>query len=167
MSVQSIIKEVQARRTQKSVNIKEENLVMKELLNDREFKAAVYGKDGIEDYMCPAEEMDNMVGGIISKTTGISAQEAEKLAIDYEYTKSDAGHMINVSKEYFNVYLETGRKMALGKREGSDISIVQKIIPESQRHVSKKIGIDENGNDLRETIYVDVKEHKSIKVIAK
>jgi len=167
MSVEQIIQEVQGRRTQRSVNVKEENLVMKELLNDRSFKAAVYGKDGVEDYICPAEEMDSMVGGIISKTTGISQPEAEKLAIEYEYTKNDAGHMINVSKEFVNTYMDTGRKMSLGKRKDSDISIAQKEVPARMRHVSKKIGIDEKGEDIRETIYVDVKEHKSIRVISK
>ena len=168
MTVENTIKEIQEKRTQKSANVKDEIPVMQSLLNDHEFKAAVYdGKGNVEDYVCPAEDMDSIVGGIISKTTGINSQEAEKLAYDYEYTKQDASKMINVSKEFVNSYMETGRKLPLGKRDKADISLIQKIIPQGQRHISKKIGIDENGKDIRETVYVNVEEHKSIRVISK
>ena len=167
MSVENLIKEIQERRTQKSVNVKDERLVCKELLNDRTFKAAVYGKDGIEDYVCPAEEIDSMVSGIISKTTGIGSQEAAKLAEEYEYTNQDADHMITFSKEFVNVYMDTGRKLSLGKRENADISLVQKIVPASVKSVPKKVGINEDGSAIIQFVDKDIKEHKSIKVINK
>ena len=167
MSVESIIKGIQEKKPQKAVNMKDELVVMKEMLNDHDFKASVYGKEGIEGYVCPAEDIDLVVSNVIAKTTGVNTQEAQKLAADYEYTNQDAQSMINVSKEFVNVYMDTGRKLSFGKREDSDISIIQKNIPAGKRHISKKTGIDENGKDIRETVYVDVKAHKSLKVVAK
>ena len=39
--------------------------------------------------------------------------------------------MINISKQFIHTYLETGRKLPLGGREKSNISLVNKTIPET------------------------------------
>lgn len=168
MSVLEMVKEIRENTSQKSINKKQEVLVYQELLNDHTYKASVLNKKGeVEDYICPAEEMDNMSSNIISKTTGMGLGESAKLMETYEYTKNDAQHMLNTSKEFLNVYLETGRKISLGKRVDTDITLEQKVVQASKRHFSKKVGIDENGKDIRETVYKDVPEHKTIKVKCK
>ena len=118
-----LIKEIDTTRSQVSASAKHEERVMRAMLNDREYKVGVYGKNGLEGEYCPAADARTMLSTIIQSTTKVSAEEATKLAETHEFKKSEAQSMINISKEYVNVYIQTGRKLPLGGRETSDITL--------------------------------------------
>ena len=83
-SVKELIAEIGGSNTQVSASQKDENRVMKAMLNDREFKVDVYSKEGKVGEYCPAKEVRGMVASIISATTKVASQEAEKLAENYK-----------------------------------------------------------------------------------
>ena len=122
-TVKQLIDEINTTRTQTSSSIKDETRVMKAMLNDPDFKVDIYGKSGVEGSYCPYEESRTMIANIIKETTKISKQEATALADSYEFGNQEANIMIGISKEFINTYLETGRKLPLGGREDSNISI--------------------------------------------
>lgn len=126
-NVKELVANIEESRTQTSANAKDENRVMRAMLNDPTFKVDVWGRNGIEGQYCPYEEARILVANIVKDTTKISAKEASDLASQYEFGKQEAGIMINISKEFVNTYIETGRKLPLGGRDTSNISIAKKI----------------------------------------
>lgn len=126
-NVKELVANIEESRTQTSANAKDENRVMRAMLNDPTFKVDVWGRNGIEGQYCPYEEARTLVANIVKDTTKISAKEASDLASQYEFGKQEAGIMINISKEFVNTYIETGRKLPLGGRESSNISIAKKV----------------------------------------
>lgn len=142
-----VIKEVELGCQQKSVSKKDEVTVMKAILNDPSYAVGVYAKEGkIEDYS-PSSDLRKMLTNVISTTTKISSKEAAELVNNYEFTKSDASTMVNVSKEFINSYLPTGRKLALGGRENSNIHLLWKMIPERTAGIPNK-----NSKDRKSTL---------------
>lgn len=142
-------------KNQHAVSKKDEIAVMKAMLNDTTFSVGIYDKSGkVGDY-CPAEDVRKMLSNVIANTTKISNKEASELAANYEFTKSDATTMINVSKEFINTYLPTGRKLGLGGRETSDIKLLWKEIPE------KVAGIPNKGSSDRSSAIIPA--HSGIK----
>ena len=78
----------------------------------------------------------------------------------------DAETMIGLSKEFFNSYLQTGRKIGLGCREKSNVSLIKKDIPASTRYFPKQTGVDDNGNAIFTKGETKVPAYESIKVIS-
>ena len=121
-----LVEEIRAGLKQNSANSKDEVAYMGAMLNDHEFKVNEYnGKGEVVGQICPADNMDNMMANIISSAVNIPTKEASELIAGYEYTNSDAKTMVGISKEFINGYLQTGRKINLGKRENSDFSLYQ------------------------------------------
>ena len=143
-------------KKQRSVSRKDEVTVMKAMINDPSFSVGIYDKTGkVGDY-CPAEDTRKMVANIISSTTRIPSKEAEELANKYEFSKSDATTMVNVSKEFINTYLPTGRKLALGGREKSDVKLIW-------REIGQKVtGVPSKGSKDRSSTVVPA--HDGVKV---
>jgi hypothetical protein len=165
-NVKELVKEIKTNLSQKSSSQKDEVKVMKAMLNDREYKVGVYGKDGLEGTLCPAAEAREMVASVISSAAKIPAAEAQKLADDHEFKKSEAVNMINVSKEFVNTYLGTGRKLPLGGRETSDVSLIEKEVKESTRTYPSKVGVNEDGSARYENVPTSIKPHTSVRVIS-
>lgn len=132
------IKEIKDNCAQRSVSKKDEITVMKAILNDPEYSVDVYEKSGKVGEYNPSQDLRKMLTNVVSSTTRISSKEAAELVNQYEFTKSDASTMINVSKEFINSYLPTGRKLSLGGREMSNIHLLWKEIPERTTGVPSK-----------------------------
>lgn len=165
-NVRELIAEIKGSLSQKSASQKDEVRVMREMLNDMSYEVGVYGKDGLEGTYCPAKEARQMISSVIASTTKISNAEAEQLANNYEFKKSEASAMVGISKQFVNTYLETGRKLPFGGREYSDISIIGKDVEATTRPYPKKVGIDEEGKAIYETAQIEVKPHRSAKIIS-
>ena len=123
-----------------AANRKDEVTVMRAMLNDTSFKVGVYDRTGKIDDYCPAESFRKMLTNIVSSTTRISQSEAYSLVDKYEVTKSDAAIMIGISKEFVNTYLTTKRKLPLGGREFSNVSLELKRVEERTASVPSKDG---------------------------
>lgn len=164
-TVRELVKEIDRTRSQTSASAKDEQRVMKEMLNDPEFVVDVYAKSGVVGQYCPCEDAHDMVANIIKGAAKISTKEAEHLAKDYEFTNKDATTMVNISKEFINTYMETGRKLPLGGRETSNISISKKVKAERSNNFPKKVGVNDDGTDKYETVGDGtIPSHTSLKV---
>lgn len=145
---------------------KDEIRVMKAMLNDKNFKVTVYDKCGKEEEYCPSKSIRTMCASVMSSAAKIPMAEAEHLMESHEFKRSEAEAMIDFSKEYINTYLQTGRKLPLGGRKMSNISIALKHIPGGTRTFPKKVGIDSDGKAIYKTGTSYVKPYDSIKVYA-
>lgn len=165
-NVKALVHEIATTRTQQSASRKDEIRVMQAMMNDKDFSVATYDLPGEPKFYCPAQDLRESLAGQIHRTTKMSQSEAKALADEYEFTKSDATTQVNVAKEFINTYLDTGRKIALGVREESNVSLVQKRIEECERTYPKKVGVNEDGTDRYEKATTHVPAHNSIKVIS-
>ena len=111
----------------KRANLKLEQDVMLGLLNDKEFKVGVYKKDeGKVDEISVYETSRELVSSILNNAGHLNKDEAVDLAHKYEFSKQDANNMIDISKEFVNTYLTTGKKINFGSRESVNMSLVMK-----------------------------------------
>jgi len=163
--VLELVKTINENRTQESSSQKDEISVMKAMVNDREFKVDIYSKNGKEGEYCPAEDIRSMVGNVISSAAKIPSAEAQKLADEYDFKKSDAVTLVGVSKEFVNTYLQTGRKLPLGGRATSNISLIKKDVEETKRTYPQKVGVDDNGKGIYVPAETTTKAHTSARVI--
>ena len=73
--------------------------------------------------------------------------------------------MIGIAKEFVNTYVETGRKLPLGGRADSNISLAKKVKDARTNSFPKKVGVNDDGSDRYETVDDGmIPAHKSIKV---
>lgn len=145
---------------------KDEMRVMKAMLNDKSFKVGVYSTKGKESEYCPAEVAHSLVGDVISNATKISKKEAADIADNYTFTNSDAKKMVQLSKEFINVYTDTRRNINLGRREETHISLLKKDIPAHERNYPKKV-VDANGNVSYEKATTKVPAHVALRAMSK
>lgn len=164
--VQNLVKEIKDNLSQVSSSVKDETRVMQAMLNDTEYEVGVYAATGLKETYNPAKDFRSMLTSVISGTTRISKDEASSLVNDYEISKSEAASMVNVSKEFINTYLNTGRKLPLGGREKSNISLSIKEMKPTVKTYPKKVGINEDGTDRYETAERKVPAHVSVKAYA-
>lgn len=165
-TVLELVQEISNTRTQQSASRKDEVAVMQAMMNDKTFKVTMLDRPSEPEYFCPAEDLRKCLASQIHQTTKMPTSEAAALAEEYEYTRADATTQVSVSKEFVNVYMDTGRKLPLGCREHSNVSLVQKKIEACQRTYPKKVGINEDGTDRYERAVTNVPAHNSIKVMS-
>ena len=140
-TVLALIKDVQDNLTNASASHKDEVRIMQAFLNDTSYEVGVYDKTGKVGTVAPAKEFRSVISNAIVATTKISKEEADSLVAGYEAKKSDAESMLTVSKSS-NTYLQTNRKIGLGGREKSNVSLIKKEIKESTRSYPKQVGVD-------------------------
>lgn len=150
-NVKQLVEDIDKNRTQASASAKDEVRVMRAMLNDKDFKVDVYGKSGVEGEYSPYEESRIMVSNIIKSAANVPANEATELANKYEFSKQDSTIMVGLAKEFVNTYLETGRKLPLGGRKDSNISIMKKMKKEKISSFPVKVGVNEDGSPKYET----------------
>ncbi|WP_301204386.1 hypothetical protein [Bacteroides acidifaciens] len=143
---------------QKSASRKDETAIMKAMLNDPSYEVGIYTKDGQVGTYSPYEDSREMLSRVISTTTKISQQEADELANNYEMSRADANTMVNISKEFVNTYLQTGRKLPLGGRKTINASLILKHVEEKDKVVPSS-----NSEDEKKTTRVP--EHDAVKTI--
>lgn len=161
MNVQELIQDIKNNLKQKSASRRDEEAVMRAMLNDRSFIVKDYST---QETHCPAIEYRDMVAGIIASTTKMPKVEAQAVVENYEVKKSDASTMVTLSKDFFNSALRTGRKINFGATEKSDISIQLKEIPETQKKFPMKTGINDDGTPRYEKNETTIPAHEGLKV---
>ena len=163
-TVTNLLNEISTNLSQTSSSRKDEIRVMQAMLSDPSYAVSVYGRDGVEETYNPAEDFRSMCASVISHAAKVPAAEATQLMDGYAVSKAEATSMVNISKEFVNTFLKTGRKLPLGGREMSDISISQKHIPAHVRPCPHKVGVNEDGSNRYSRNPTSVGAHDSIKV---
>ena len=161
MNVQELIQDIKNNLKQKSASRRDEEAVMRAMLNDRSFIVKDYST---QEAHCPATEYRDMIAGIIASTTKMPKVEAQAVVENYEVKKSDASTMVTLSKDFFNSALRTGRKINFGATEKSDISIQLKEIPETQKKFPMKTGMNDDGTFRYEKNETTIPAHEGLKV---
>ena len=161
MDVQELIQDIKNNLKQKSASRRDEEAVMRAMLNDRSFIVKDYST---QETHCPATEYRDMIAGIITSTTKMPKVEAQAVVENYEVKKSDASTMVTLSKDFFNSALRTGRKINFGATEKSDISIQLKEIPETQKKFPMKTGMNDDGTFRYEKNETTIPAHEGLKV---
>lgn len=158
-TTQKLIDDIKFSLAQKSSSTKDELEVMRCMLNDPDYAVTVYNKKGVCGEFNPCKEFRKMCASIIAGTTRIPIEEANAAMENYEVKKSDARVMIDLSKEFINSYSQTGRKIPLGGREKSNISLCIKRIPERSRSYPSRTGVTEYSR-----VDTTIPAHDSMKV---
>lgn len=166
MTVNELIENIKANTSQVSSSRKDEVKVMQAMLNDTSYEVDVYSKDSDVVKYNPAKDFRNMCTNIISTAAKIPTAEAENIVNKYEVKRADAATMVNISKEFVNSYLKTGRKLPLGSREFSDVSISLKKVNETTRLYPTKVGVNDDGSNRYSKTPTVVPAHESIRVHA-
>ena len=161
MNVQELIQDIKNNLKQKSASRRDEEAVMRAMLNDRSFIVKDYST---QETHCPTTEYRDMIAGIIASTTKMPKVEAQAVVENYEVKKSDASTMVTLSKDFFNSALRTGRKINFGATEKSDISIQLKEIPETQKKFPMKTGMNDDGTFRYEKNETTIPAHEGLKV---
>ena len=163
-SVYKLIEEIKENVKQHASSQKDELRIMRAMLNDPEYKVGIYTNEGKVDDYSPYEDSRKMVANIVQSTTHINNAEADALAHSYEFGKSEASTMINISKEFVNTYLLTNRKLPLGGRETMNASLIIKHNEnESIKPCPRKI-VDKDGNVKTVNSFTTIPPHDSVRV---
>lgn len=165
-TVSALINEINNNLSQTSSSRKDENRIMQAMLSDPSYEVSVYGRDGIEGVYNPTNDFRSMCASIISNAAKVPLAEATQLMSDYNVRKAEASSMVNISKEFFNTFLKTGRKLPLGAREKSDISLSLKSVEATTRMYPQKVGVNEDGTDRYSKTSTTIPAHESIRVHA-
>lgn len=131
--VEELLKDIRVNLTQHSASNKDEQRVMVEMLNDPTYKVGEYNNKGKIGEYCPYDDARKLVSSIIASGAKVPVAEAKKIASEYEFSKSEATSMINISKEFMNTYVQTTRKLPLGGREKMSASLSLKEIPAQKK----------------------------------
>ena len=161
-----LIEEIRENLTQKSASQKDEVRVMRSMLNDKDYVVGVYNSSGKTDEYCPSEDARKMTASIINATTGVSKDEAATLADNHQFSNGEAASMVNISKEFVNTYAQTTRKLPLGGRETSNVSLQGVHVESSTTRYPKKVGIGSDGKGVYESTVKSVPTHDKIKASA-
>ena len=173
MTVEETLREIQSsrkmadeagRRTYDTKSQKNETAVMQAMMNDPTYQVATYAGGGYQGLYNPASSFRRVVSNTMTATTGMTRLEADTLLAKHEFTPQDAREMINFSKEFVLTYLQTGRKLPLGGREDSNVSLKLKEVPAGFVSYPVKIGEDAAGHAICESKEAYVGGYKTIKV---
>lgn len=166
VKVNDLVKEINNSLSQRSSSRKDEIAVMQAMLSDPTYEATVYTKDGPSETYNPCKDFRSMCASVISNVARVPEAEATTMMEDYAVKKSEATAMVGIAKEFIGVYLHTGRKLPLGGRERSDISLSLKEVPESIRPCPHKVGVNEDGSSRYSRNPTKVGAHEAIRVHA-
>ena len=165
--VEMLVKEIKDNLSQCNSSRKDEIRVMQAMLSDPTYSVQVYDKSGpTGEVYNPCQDFRSMCSSIISNAARISAAEAESMMSDYTVKKNEAATMVNVSKEFMSLYLDTGRKLPLGGREMSDISLRMKEVPETTRSCPRRIGVNPDGSGQYDRVPTTIAAHEAVRVHA-
>ena len=165
-TVSNLINEIKKSQTQVARSAKDETRVMKAMRNDTSYEVSVYDNNGVAGTYCPAKDFKAMCASVIAGAAHISNAEATAMMENHNISNKEASAMTNIAKEYINTYMQTGRKLFLGGRETSAISLSGKHVPESTRLYPEKVGVNSDGTPRYKKTPSSVPAHDSIRVHA-
>lgn len=166
VSTNALIKEIKEGLSQVNASHKDEVAVMQAMLNDPDYEVAIYTKKGQTGTYNPCKDFRGMCASIVANTTKIPSEEAKTLMDGYIVKRSEADSMVNVSKEFVNTFLHTGRKLPLGGRENSDVSLCLKEVPETVRSCPRRVGVNGDGSNQYNRVPTTIAAHEAIRVHA-
>ena len=134
------------------------------MMNDNTYQVATYAGGGYQGIYNPASSFRRVVSNAMSAVTGMSRMESDALLAKHEFSPQDAREMINFSKEFVLTYLRTGRKLPLGGRDMSNISLKLKDVPGGFVSYPVKVGEDSSGHAICESKEAYVGSYQTIKV---
>lgn len=168
LTVKEMVSTIKDGLKQSSASAKDEVNVMMAMINDKTFKVDEVLTDGsISNTYCPAEVAQDLAANIIKNATKVSAAEAEELAGKHQFTKKEASSMVTISKEFVNTYLDTGRKLKFGNREGKSLVLSQKDKESSVCTFPKKVGIDADGTPRYQLAETTIPAYKEVKAVSR
>lgn len=168
IKVKELVSSIKKDLSQSSASIKDETAVMMAMLNDKTFKVDELGKDGqVVSTYCPAEVAETLAANIIKGSTKVSTAEAEELAKNYQYGKKEATAMVTLAKEFTNTYLDTGRKMKYGNRDGKSLTLVQKDKEATTCTFPKRVGYDDSGKPIYQLASSEISAYKDVKAVSR
>lgn len=168
VTVKEMVSSIKKDLRQSSASAKDEVSVMMAMVNDKTFKVDEVQSDGsIVNTYCPAEVAEDLTASIIKSTTKVSTAEAEELAKNHQFTKKEASAMVTISKEFVNTYLDTGRKLKFGNREGKSLVLSQKDKDASVCTFPKKVGIDADGTPRYQLAETTIPAYKEVKAVSR
>lgn len=165
-TVTTLLNEISENLSQTSSSRKDEIRVMQAMLSDPDYEVNVYGRDGIESTYNPTKDFRAMCASVISNAAKVPTAEAVQLMEGYSVRKGEAKAMVDISKEFVNTFLKTGRKLPLGAREKSDVSLSLKKVEASTRMYPQKVGVNDDGTDRYSKTPTSIPAHESVRVHA-
>ena len=166
VNTSTLIKEIKDGLSQVNASHKDEIAVMQSMLNDPTYEVTTYGKTGPNGTYNPCKDFRGMCASIISSTTKIPIEESQGLMEHHTVRKAEADTMVNVSKEFVNTFLHTGRKLPLGGRENSDVSLFLKDVPETTRSCPRRVGVNPDGSGQYDRVPTTIAAHEAVRVHA-
>lgn len=143
---------------------KDEILIAQAMMNDTNYTVDTYSGSTFQGVYNPAQSIRRVVSSSISHITGMPRVESDNLVKNYEFTSNEAKEVLDFSKEFINTYLQTGRKLPLGGREHSNVSLKLKQVNPGFVSYPVKIGEDPNGKPICESKQTYVGGYETIKV---
>lgn len=164
LTVKEMVSSIKKDLNQQSASSKDEVAVMMAMVNDKSFIVDELGSNGqVVSTYCPAEVAQDLAANIIKGATKVSTAEAEELAKNHQFSKKEANAMVQLSKEFINTYLDTGRKIKFGNRDGKSLTLVQKDKKESTCTFPKRVGYNDDGTAIYQTAISKIPAYKEVK----
>lgn len=161
--VEDLITEINSDLKQRSSSRKDEISIMRAMLNDTTYEVDRYDKNGKVDTYNPAKDFKAMASSIIATATKINKDEAAAIMDSYVVNRSQARTMVDISKEFVNTYVNTGRKLPFGGREKSNFAIAKKEVEATTKMYPKKIGTNPDGTANHELYPKSVPAYTTIR----
>lgn len=143
---------------------KQEVEICNAMMNDTTYEVPIYAGAGYQGIYNPAQSIRRAISSSISHMTGKSRLETDQMVKGYSFTSEEATEILNFSKEFINTYLQTGKKLPLGGRSKSNITLKLKQIEPGFVTYPVKVGNDENGKSICETKEAYVGGYETVKV---
>lgn len=167
-TVKEMVSAIKKDLKQSSASSKDEVAVMMAMVNDKTFTVDELGADGqVVSTYCPAEVAQELTASIIKGATKVSTAEAEELAKNHQFNKKEAGAMVTISKEFVNTYLDSGRKLKFGNREGKSLVLSQKDKEASTCTFPKRVGYAEDGKAIYQLSAAEIPAYKEVKAVSR
>ena len=137
MNTEELLEEIrEITKRQKSASKVDEVRVMRSMLNDPNFKVSIYDRNsGLIGTRCPREEAIKFLSNVTSNITGLEKKTVSAMCNEYEFTKKDAMFMLDMSKDFNQVYLSSGRKLPIVQGSDSEGAVYYRPIPIKEKKV--------------------------------
>lgn len=134
-----MVEEIKKTSSQTAINKVDELKVMTCMLNDKDFKFDIYQRgNGKVAEVCPHDEMVSLATEIICTGTGLDKNTSNHLASNMTFSKSEARKILDLNKEFIDVYMRTGRKYNLMQNESTEANIYTKDMGPSKKSIPDK-----------------------------
>ena len=137
--LEQLISDIKKQVKTRSINKVDEVLVMKSMLNDKNFTLGVYDKNqGYIGQRSPHQEAVGFVKNVIAGATGLDRKDSAVLADNYEFTKKDANFLLTNMRDFLSIYTGTGRKINVIQNANTEACIFTREVKPTQKKIPEK-----------------------------